>query len=172
MKVEEKLDSGPVVAKTRIPITLGDNSGTIFNKVVDLGSKLMIRTINNILENKYELSIQNEDEATYANKISKKETRIKWNSKASSILSQVRAFSPKPGAWTVIQESKKRVKILKVELITKQNLDIKPGFVDRFLIVKCGDGFLKIKELQPEGKKKLTASDFINGLQKDFFFFE
>ena len=172
MKVEEKLDSGPVMAKTRIPITPADNSGTIFNKVSDLGSKLMIHAITNILENKYDLKIQNEDEATYANKILKKETRIKWNSKVSYIFSQVRAFSPKPGAWTVIQETKKRVKILKVELISKQNLDIKPGFVDKSLIVKCGDGFLKIKELQPEGKKKMAAGQFINGLQKEFFFFE
>ena len=111
---------------------------------------------------------QKEYLSTYAKKIKKSETRIKWEDNAEEINLKVRAFNPFPGAWTKISGDNKRIKILKSEIVKKKvipkgNLDV--GNVSDSLVVKCGNGFLKILELQLEGKKVLNNEEFLNGYE-------
>ena len=98
-------------------------------------------------------------------KKSKKEAQINWEKDAHEINQKIKAFSPKPGAWTIIRNSHTRIKILKAniikEKITKKRINLRLG--DEDLEVRCGKDFLKIKILQRNGKKPVSAVDFLNG---------
>ncbi len=175
MKIEKKLDSGPVIAKKKIEIKGDDTAGTLFEKATIYGCDLLIESLRSIVDEDFQLSPQNHDKATYAKKIKKEETRINWENDAESINLKIRAFSPRPGAWTTVKGSTKRLKILKAKIIRNKDLFDEShscGSVTNPLIVKCGKGFLKVVELQPEGRKILSANDFINGLTEDIFNFE
>ena len=127
------------------------------------------------MENNHNFIIQSNDQASYARKIEKAETRISWDQPAKIINRKIRAFNPTPGTWTKIKTHEKRIKIFKSKIISetgipkdKKNL----GVVNEEFIVQCGEGLIKIIELQPEGKGKMKASDFLNGLKIEEFIFE
>ena len=167
MKVEEKLDSGPVFSKKEIKIENNDSVESILEKITLEGKKLLIMTINNIVEDKYTLKTQEEKLVTYANKIKKEESKINWHDKASEILLKIKAFCPIPGAWTFMNNGK-RVKILKAEVSStlekKNEYDFKKiGECSNNLVVKCGQDFLQIQKLQIEGKSPVSYEEFING---------
>jgi len=167
MKVEKKLDAGPVILEKKISISESDTTGTISEKMVIIGKSLLIKSIRKIVNDDFKYNYQDESFATYARKIEKIETRIYWEESAEKIDLKIRAFNPYPGAWTTIKKIDLRIKILKAEVLAEcDDLDasaIPVGFVSEFLVVKCGTRFLKIYELQKEGKKKMNANEFING---------
>ncbi len=167
MKVEEKLDAGPIFLKKKIQIDKTDNAGTLAKKLSLLGSKLLFECIEMILKKNYRLQIQNENDVTYASKIKKEETKIDWSKKIEHIERTIRAYNPRPGAWTEMRmKDKFRIKIHEAEIINlkdKSYLDKKNGFCSKSLIIKCQNGLLKIKKIQMQGKKVMEAEDFING---------
>ena len=175
MKVEKALDSGPIISKKKIQIQEIDTAGSIFEKATAHGSRLLIESLKSIADKNFKLTQQNHEKATYAKKIKKEETKINWKDDAESISLKIRAFCPKPGAWTTIKGTTKRLKIFKAQIIKDKDVFEKTktcGFVAQPLMVKCGKDFLKIIKLQPEGKKILSANDFINGLKENIFYFE
>jgi|TARA_B100000287_G_scaffold98947_1_gene91004 methionyl-tRNA formyltransferase len=166
MKVEEKLDAGPIIKLEKIKINFDDNAGSIYKKMILVGRPLLVKAIKDIINDDHKMIIQKENLSTYAKKIKKSESRIKWEHNAEKINLMVRAFNPFPGAWTRISGDNKRIKILKSEVVKKKiishrNLVI--GDVSDNLEVKCGKDFLKIIELQLEGKKVLNRVEFLNG---------
>ncbi len=176
MILEENLDSGPVIMNKAICIEKNDNAGTLHEKLSVIGSELILKALEDIFNNKYSTKKQKESEATYAEKILKSETKIDWSENAQIINNKVRAFYPWPGAWTYLHKKNKkiRIKIVETEVInspealSKENLRA----AEKNLIVKCNESYLKIKKLQPEGKKILNYSDFLNGLSNQNFFFK
>jgi methionyl-tRNA formyltransferase len=176
MILEENLDSGPVIMNKAICIEKNDNAGTLHEKLSVIGSELILKALEDIFNNKYSTKKQKESEATYAEKILKSETKIDWSENAQIINNKVRAFYPWPGAWTYLHKKNKkiRIKIVETEVInspealSKENLRA----AEKNLIVKCNESYLKIKKLQPEGKKILNYSDFLNGLSNQKFFFK
>jgi len=122
------------------------------------------------------LTEQQDEDVSYAKKIEKTETKIIWSEDAYLIDRKIRAFNPKPGAWTTIRLNKKRIKINKSKVISspkfKLKQEINVGESLQSLVVKCGTDFLQIIELQPEGKKKMTAVDFLNGLKNTHVLFD
>ena len=173
MKVEKKLDSGPVFSKCCIKIGENDSTELIFKQIITKGKPLLIETINKIIEGKYELEEQDEKKVTYAQKIKKNESKIDWNKSASEILLKIRAFYPVPGAWTYL-ENGKRVKILEAKIFveSKENIyeDEGPVPKENDLIVKCGRGRLVIIQLQVEGKLPVKAKEFVNGYKANCIF--
>ena len=173
MKVEKKLDSGPVFSKCFIKIGENDSTELIFKQIITKGKPLLIETINKIIEGKYELEEQDEKKVTYAQKIKKNESKIDWNKSASEILLKIRAFYPIPGAWTYL-ENGKRVKILEAKIFveSKENIYEDEGLVpkENDLIVKCGRGRLVIIQLQVEGKLPVKAKEFVNGYKANCIF--
>ena len=168
MKVEEKLDAGPIIKLKKIKIKFNDNAGSLYQKMILVGLPLLVEAIKEIMKKNYKMTFQKENLSTYAKKIKKSETRIKWKDNAEEINLKIRAFNPFPGAWTTISGNNKRIKILKSEIVKKKvttegNLDV--GNVLDSLVVKCGKGFLKILELQLEGKKVLNNEEFLNGFE-------
>lgn len=175
MKVEKKLDAGPIIKQKKFLILEEDTSNEIFEKIIKFGQPLLIETIKSVMENNHNFIIQSNDQASYARKIEKVETRISWNQPAKIINRKIRAFNPTPGTWTKIKTLEKRIKIFKSIIISEKSIPKdkkKLGAVNEEFVVQCGEGLIKIIELQPEGKGKMNASDFLNGLKIEEFIFE
>ena len=120
MKVEEKLDAGPIIKLEKIKINFDDNAGSLYEKMILVGLPLLVKVIKDIMKKNYKMIFQKEHLSTYAKKIQKSETRIRWEDTAEEINLKVRAFNPFPGAWTKIRGGDKRIKILKSEIVKKK----------------------------------------------------
>ena len=175
MKVEEKLDAGPIIKLKKIKIKFNDNAGSLYQKMILVGLPLLVEAIKEIMKKNYKMTFQKANLSTYAKKIKKSETRIKWEENAKVINLKIRAFNPFPGAWTKIRGGDKRIKILKSEVVKKKIVSQKNlviGGVSDNLEVKCGNGSLKILELQLEGKKAQKNKEFLNGYKTKNLIFE
>ena len=159
MKLNNFLDSGPVCNQYKIPINKTDNSETLSKKLSELSADKIIQNIKLILSNKATFVDQINSEASYAEKINKKEGKINWNENAQNILGKINGLFPYPGAW--FEFKKERYKIVKSEL---SELTGKPGEVlDDLLTVGCGKNSIKILEIQKQGKKVQNTSSFLLG---------
>ena len=159
MKIEEKLDSGPVLSFKEIELNQNSTHGEIEKRLSVTGAKLLLETLQNLLNGKIEFKKQNHNEATYAKKINKSEARINWNLKADKVLAHIHGLSPNPGAW--FEHKGDRFKVFKAI----QSSEIgKPGIViDEKLNVACKLNSIKILELQKQGKNKQTVKEFLLG---------
>lgn len=173
MIVQKKLDSGPIVLTQKITINTNDNAGTIHNKLAIIGSNLIIEALNKIISKKISLRIQDDNAGTYAKKISKNETRISWSDHVEKIHRQIRAFNPWPGAFTFMKKNKKkiRLKIIESEMLKTKEKKYSFGTCFGELFVQCDQGCLKIKKIQPEGKKIMQTNEFLNGYKPKNFIF-
>ena len=165
MKIEEKLDSGPVLSSEEIQLNQNLTYGEIEPKLSILGASLLIKTLQNLKNGKVKFKNQAQAEATYAKKISKNETRINWNLDAEVVMAHIHGLSPTPGAW--FEYKGDRFKVLKV---SKSLSNGKPGTVmDENLTISCKSNSVQILELQKEGKNKQTAREFLlgNKISKD-----
>ena len=159
MKINNKLDSGPVCNKYEIEIKKQDNSETISEKLSLIASEKIIDEIDNIINGKANFIEQEHDKATYANKIEKTEGKINWNIKAEEILGLINGLFPSPGAWFTFKGE--RYKILKAEVGNSKG---EPGIVlGENLEIGCKEGSLKITEIQREGKKVQKIGEFLLG---------
>jgi len=164
MKMDEGLDTGPIALAEKVPIKSETTSGELFNQLSGIGAKLMVEALEKLQSDRLRLSPQPTTGATYANKISKEETRIAWYQSAKWIQKQICGLAPFPGAWCemVIEGKKERVKILGAKLAA--NLQRQPGTIDpETLTVVCGDGAIKITYAQRAGGKILSAEEFRRG---------
>tara|TARA_B100001559_G_scaffold42125_1_gene31135 strand:- start:189 stop:1088 length:900 start_codon:yes stop_codon:yes gene_type:complete len=159
MKIVEKLDAGPVLLKSKIKINKESNYHDISEKMSTLGAKLILDALNLIQSGKAYFTDQNEDEATYAKKIDKKESKVNWNENASNIIAKINALSPTPGSWFDLSGS--RVKIIRAKEV---NITGKPGvIINENFTIACSKNAIQILELQKEGKKKMSAQEFLRG---------
>ncbi len=159
MKIVTKLDAGPVMMKKKIDIYKDTNYISLSNQMAKIGSKMILESLA-LLENKKEKFIaQNEKEATYANKISKLETKIDWNEKAEKIVAKINALHPNPGSWFELNGV--RIKPTKVVEVSLKGI---PGeILNQNFTVACKVNSIQILELQKEGKQKMTTEEFIKG---------
>tara|TARA_Y100001970_G_C14139765_1_gene806403 strand:- start:120 stop:1052 length:933 start_codon:yes stop_codon:yes gene_type:complete len=160
MKINEKLDSGPICNSYKIDIIKNDNAEIISNKLSSLASEKIIDNIDKILEDNISFQEQNHKNATYAKKIEKSEGQINWTSDAEKIIGKINGLCPNPGAWFL--HKGERYKVLKAEIsYTKGE---KPGMVlDDSLEVSCKDKSIKILEIQRQGKRPQKINEFILG---------
>ncbi len=159
MKIVSKLDAGPYMLQEKIKIDKHDNYMTLSKKLTILGSKLILKSLQQII-NKDEVFIdQDENEATYAKKISKEETEISWNLSAKKLVAKINGLSPNPGAW--FRHKGKRLKIIEA---TEVKTSGEPGKVlEKELIIACKKNSIKVLSIQKEGKKVLRIKDFLAG---------
>jgi len=162
MRIEEKLDTGPVCNSYRVKIKDSDNAEIISNKLSIVASEKIIENVENIFEDKSTFKEQDDSKATYASKIEKSEGEIQWNDNAESIIGKINGLYPSPGAFFIYKEE--RYKILKAELGTKSGEIGEVMTSD--LEVSCGDQkSIKIIEIQRQGKKPQNINEFILGSQ-------
>ena len=159
MKIEEKLDSGPVLSFKEIELNQNSTYGEIEKKLSIFGANLLVETLKKLSAEKIEFKKQDDSKVTYARKISKDETRINWNLEADKIIAHIHGLSPSPGAW--FEYKGDRFKVFKA---TKSSLSGKPGTVmNENLNVACKSNSIQILELQKQGKKKQTVKEFLLG---------
>jgi len=159
MKIEEKLDSGPVLSSKEIELNQNLTYGEIEKKLSIIGANLLIEALQNLKNGKVELKKQDNNRATYAKKIRKEETRINWNLEADKVMAHIHGLSPNPGAW--FKHKGDRFKIFKA---IKSSLSGKPGTViDKNLNIACKSNSIQILELQKQGKNKQTVKEFLLG---------
>ena len=159
MKVQEKLDSGPVMASRELELNSNSTYGNVEKKLSDVGANLLIECLQTIEKGNPKFIEQVHSVATYAKKISKKETKIDWNSSADKIVAHIHGLNPNPGAWFEFQ--KERIKVWKAK---KLLLNGRPGTVlDENLTVACQSNSIQILEIQREGKNKQSTKDFLLG---------
>ena len=161
MKIEEKLDTGPVCNFYKLNIMNNDNAEIISDKLSALAAEKILDNIDEILENKLEFKEQAHEEATYAYKIEKSEGKIDWNNSAESIIGKINGLYPNPGAWFIYNGE--RYKVLKAEISNGMG---KTGTVlNDYLEVSCYDKSVKILEIQREGKRPQNINEFMLGSQ-------
>ena len=159
MKINEKLDSGPICSKYKIEISDQDNTEILSEKLSNLSAEKIFENVQKILKDEAIFEDQNEAQATYAKKIKKNEGKINWKEDAYNILAKVNGLYPKPGCWFNFENN--RYKILKA-VLSGQNK--KPGeILDEKLTISCGSKSIKVIKIQREGKKPQSVEDFLLG---------
>ncbi len=163
MKMDVGLDTGDVAMAERLPITDSMTASDLHDALAPLGADLMVRAMGGLERGGLQLIKQSADGVTYAAKIEKAEARIDWTQPAHAVLRHIHGLSPFPGAWCELagEGEPVRLKILRCELAKGAGA---PGDVldDNFAIA-CGDGAIRILELQRAGKGPMKAADFLRG---------
>ena len=160
MRMEEGLDTGPVAMAERLAIGADTTAGELHDALARLGADLMVRALGALERGTLQLTPQPEDGVIYAAKIDKAEARIDWTRPAREVLRHIHGLSPFPGAWAELENA--RVKILRCELAKGTGV---PGEVlDDHLTIACGEGAIRLIELQREGKARMQAADFLRGV--------
>jgi methionyl-tRNA formyltransferase len=159
MQMDEGLDTGPILLQESLSIAARDTAGVLHDKLARLGGRLILRA----LRERPAPHAQDASRATYAPRIAKGEAEIDWHRPAAEIERQVRAFNPFPGAYTQL-----RADALKIwEASVEQTMSGAPGTVCAAdadgIVIGCGDGALRVKQLQRAGGKRLAAGPFLAG---------
>ena len=150
MKIEDKLDSGPVLAVKELELSQDSTYGEIEKKLSKMGADLLIESLKNIEEGKMKFSAQIHSKATYAKKINKNETKINWSLDASKVIAHIHGLSPNPGAW--FEYENERFKVLRAN---KSSASGNPGtLLDENLTIACKSDSIQILEIQRQGKNK------------------
>jgi methionyl-tRNA formyltransferase len=158
MRMEEGLDTGPVLMTERTPIGR-KTYGELHDELARLGADLMVRALGAMERGTVTEHPQQEAGATYAKKIAKEEARIDWTKSAHEIDCLIRGLSPFPGAWC--EAKGERLKVLYAEPVSGSDL---PGeILDDHLTVACGDGALKLTRLQRAGGRPMNTDEFLRG---------
>ena len=159
MQIVSKLDSGPIMMKSKIKISKYTKYKELSEQLSNLGSSMIIDSLNLIESKAGKFIEQNDEEATYAKKIDKKETKIDWKDEAKIIIGKINAFSPSPGCWFKYQGV--RVKIIDAKEV---NASGTPGqIINKNFTIACSKNAIQILVLQKEGKKIMSAIDFLKG---------
>lgn len=161
MLMDVGMDTGPILAQQKIEIDIDDTYALLEEKMAYIASPLLLETIEKYIEGKITPQVQDDTEATSCRKLSREDGQIDWNKTTAEIYNQYRAFTPWPGVWSVVNG--KRLKLLQV---TPSNVQIKSGvltFIDDTILIGTQDASIEVKELQIEGKSKMSAREFMNG---------
>ena len=166
IKMDKGLDTGSILTQTIVRLLPNDNTETLYNKLSEAGSVLLVNTLKKYLIGKIIPTPQDDNISSYAKKISKSDGLIDWTKPANEIETFIRAMTPWPTAWTWWQG--KQIKIIQAQ---HQAIEInlyKPGktfIYNRGLAVQCGHEAIIIRRLQLEGKKEMTSDEFLRGHQ-------
>ena len=160
MKINENLDTGPILETYKIKIDQNLNTTELEKKLSQLGAEKIIENIDNIITGKAKFKEQDHSKATYAEKINKKEGKITWSDNAKKIIGKINGLYPSPGAYFMFNGE--RYKILKAKI---GNGSGHPGEVlnDALEIACSNNESIKVIEIQKEGKKIQKIDEFLNG---------
>jgi methionyl-tRNA formyltransferase len=160
MKMDEGLDTGAVAMAERIAIAPDATTGDLHDVLARIGAKLMLVALGALERGSLILTPQAAEGATYADKIDKGETRIDWEKPWQAVHDHCRGLSPSPGAWCELADVG-RIKVLRT---TRGDGAGAPGRVlDAKLTVACGQGAIRIVELQRSGGKPMATEEFLRG---------
>ncbi len=171
-KLKHEIDTGDILIQKPIEIGDTETAGELYDRMKEIGAQLLLQTINNLAENKIQEMPQTNIYSSpgekgilhHAPKILTETGKINWEKTTNEIYNLIRGLSPYPAAFTFLKG--KKLKIFRAE---KQEIEVteSPGEIvsdyKTFLKFACNDGFISVKELQLEGKKKMDVEDFLRG---------
>ena len=162
MRMDEGLDTGPMLLAESTPISAADTAETVHDRLAELGGRLIVSTLDALVARTIEPVPQPDNGVTYAHKLGKEEGALDWRRPAAELERKVRAFHPWPGTWFEVEGE--RIKVLGAALALAGGV---PGAVsigrDGFPVVACAVGGLKLLKLQRAGKSAQAADAFLRG---------
>jgi methionyl-tRNA formyltransferase len=159
MKMAEGLDTGPVALREAIPIAPDMTAGELHDALAAIGARMMPVALGALERGTLQLTPQPDDGVTYATKIDKGETRVDWTKPWKQVHDHCRGLSPFPGAW--FELGGQRIKVLRT---ARGEGSGAPGTVlDDRLTIACGEGAVRLIEVQRAGKQPMKAEDFLRG---------
>ncbi len=167
MLLAKEMDAGPIIAQKKITISPEDDHKTLNNKLFSLGNKLLINNLDKYINNEIQTHPQDNNQATYAQMIEKKDGLIDWNNSAKNINNKIKAFYNWPGAYTYFNN--KLLKIVEAKFLEKntEHQTAEVFLEDDKIAIQTKNGLLCPLIVQIEGKQKIDINSFINGY-KDF----
>jgi methionyl-tRNA formyltransferase len=180
-QIEPKLDAGPILAIGRTPIGSRETSGELEARLAVLGAELTLRVIDQLARGDVQPIVQDSTQASRAPRLKKEDGRIDWNRSPRQIDCQVRALQPWPLAYSILtirnekavaSDSGRSLRLIVLEVAPTESRssggsDVTPGSVlsieNKRLLVQTGGGAIEILRLQPEGKRAMTAAEFLAG---------
>jgi methionyl-tRNA formyltransferase len=166
MQLNQGLDTGDILLQQELAVSDDDTSETVAPRLAAIGAELMIETLRGIAQNSIRPQPQNNSEATLAPVLKKEDGRIDFNRSAQEIYNRFRGFQPWPGAFTSFRERHLNVTAMKPtsDQIVPEEAPGQLFVSDDRMFVSCGGGAsLELLELQPEGKRRISARDFAHG---------
>jgi len=164
MQMDQGLDTGPMLLAESLPIAPTESTASLHDKLAALGGRLIVDALHKVQENTLDATPQPEIGVTYAAKIAKEEARLDFSQSATTLARKVCAFDPFPGAHGTVDGT--TIKLWRAHAL-ETAADAEPGQVlsagaDGVLIA-CGQGILRVEELQKPGGKRLPAAEFLKG---------
>lgn len=161
-KLAEKVDTGNIYLQEKVEIIPDDNFESLHDRLSEIGSKVVLQTIEMIDSGNYELKTQDDSLASPAPKITKEICKIDWNKPAAEIHNLIRGLSPYPGAYFEFKD--KIIKVYKSEVVERNNFKPFQIYQTKIeLMIGSGKNALKILELQQQGKKRMGIDEFLRG---------
>jgi methionyl-tRNA formyltransferase len=159
MKMDEGLDTGDMLLTDPMPISPNATTGELHDALAQRGADAMVRVLGALERGTVKPTPQPADGVTYAAKLTNAETRIDWSKPARAVHDHIRGLSPFPGAW--FEHAGVRVKVLRSALSDGQAA---PGTaLDDELTIACGDGAVRLLQVQRAGKQPMQATEFLRG---------
>ncbi|HWY12872.1 MAG TPA: methionyl-tRNA formyltransferase [Bacteroidia bacterium] len=168
-KLKHEIDTGSILYQQKVSITENSTAGDLHDDLMKVGASLILETVRAIESGKAELKVQDDTQAIHAPKIFKETCKINWSQSPKQIYNLVRGLSPYPAAFTEFTDLQGSLMSLKIISSLKEDSlhTHANGFVatdnKTYLKVACKGGYISIKELQLQGKKKMSTEEFLRG---------
>ncbi|MGY9079631.1 MAG: methionyl-tRNA formyltransferase [Candidatus Nanopelagicales bacterium] len=169
-RIDQGMDSGPILGHVTQLVDPKDTSGALLDRLADTGSHLLRQTLDALEAGMITPIAQQHDQATYAPKLQKSDSRIDWQLPAIEIDRRIRAMTPKPGAWTTMALSEHEISLSIGPVSTNRDIQLDPGVIcviDRRVFVGSATYALELDRIKPPGKKFMLATDWMRGLRTE-----
>ena len=169
-RIDRGMDSGPILGHVTQLVDPRDTSGALLDRLADTGSHLLRQTLDALEAGMITPIAQQHDQATYAPKLQKSDSRIDWQLPAIEIDRRIRAMTPKPGAWTTMALSEHEISLSIGPVSTNRDIQLDPGVIgviDKNVFVGSATYALELNHVKPPGKKFMLATDWMRGLRAE-----
>ncbi|MCT8608697.1 methionyl-tRNA formyltransferase, partial [Glaesserella parasuis] len=167
MQMDIGLDTGDMLHKVTTPILATETSASLYAKLAELAPPALLEVLNGLTSGQFKPEKQQDEQANYAEKLTKEEAKLDWNMTACQLERNIRAFNPTPMAYLtlMVNEVEERIKVYQAEVLPHQEKAVGTVLaVDKNGIqIATQQGVLNITQLQPAGKKPMSVQDFLNG---------
>ncbi len=167
MQMDIGLDTGDMLHKVTTPILATETSASLYAKLAELAPPALLEVLNGLTSGQFKPEKQQDEQANYAEKLTKEEAKLDWNLTACQLERNIRAFNPAPMAYLtlMVNEVEERIKVYQAEVLPHQEKAVGTVLaVDKNGIqIATQQGVLNITQLQPAGKKPMSVQDFLNG---------
>lgn len=161
--LQQKVDTGSILLQERVPLHENMTAGELHDLLSDVGARAVLRTVRGIESGELTPQPQDDALATSAPKIFRETCAIGWENSARDVHNQIRGLSPHPAAWTMLHGTE--VKVLESRVAEEESLGKAGEIIETApqLRVQCGRGSIALRLLKPEGRKQMTAEEYLRG---------